>query len=89
MKKWLEVLQQTLQQKSGVQQPTGIYSLHELLVPFVNLSIPNKNKSALGGVLIDICFQVLHLSDDEQNFYIYSRLEDTKQNASKVNLFFI
>ncbi len=83
-------MKQTLQKKDGIHiaELGGQNALYELLIPFVNLSIPNKNKPILGEtVLIGACLEVLQLSDDEPSYYIYSHLDQAKLSASKVIVF--
>ncbi len=85
IKQMLSTLSGTLYYKDAVKLANSSYSVHELLIPFVNLSIPNNNKPVLGETtLIESCFQVLKLGDNETNYYISSNLEEAKQNAAKV-----
>ncbi len=84
----LTLLQTTLQLKDGVfiKESKARYSMHELQIPFVNLSIPSKNKVELGEKgLIDICLNVLQLDDNEPNYYIRSNLDRAKQDSAKVH----
>ncbi len=81
----LSLLKYTVEHKTGAIHLGTTFALYELLIPFFNLSIPNKNKVVLGEMgLIEICFEVLKLTDNEPSVFVYFNLDLSKQGAAKV-----